>query len=153
MRPFGASIAIPGVLPPVIEAGEILVDGGVINNFPADVMAGFGRGPVVGVDVARDRALTSGAEPLDAGYLPWIFRRRDQRVPGIFSLLVRAGTVNSATKAVTGRGLVDLLLEPPLEAIDMLDWRAFDRAVEAGYRYTMETLDKMEKPPFPDTVG
>ncbi len=152
-RALRASIAIPGVLPPVVEAGEILVDGGVINNFPADVMAGFGRGPVVGVDVASDRALTSGAELLDTGYLPWVFRRRDQRVPGIFSLLVRAGTVGSEAKAVTGRGLVDLLLEPPLEAIDMLDWRAFDRAVEAGYRYTMETLDKMEKPPFPVAVG
>ncbi len=152
-RALRASVAIPGVLPPVVEAGEILVDGGVINNFPADVMAGLGRGPVVGVDVATARALTSGAEPLDAGYLPWIFRRRDRRVPGIFSLLVRAGTVNSEAKAVAGRGRVDLLLEPPLEAIDMLDWRAFDRAVEIGYRYTMETLEKMEKPPLPGGAG
>ena len=74
-------------------------------------------------------------------------------MPGIFSLLVRAGTVNSAAKAVAGRGQVDLLLEPPLEAIDMLDWRAFDRAVEVGYRYTMETLEKMEKPPLPGGAG
>jgi hypothetical protein len=29
---------------------------------------------------------------------------------------------------------------PPLERIDLLDWRAFDRVIELGYRYTNENL-------------
>ena len=33
-----ASVAIPGVLPPVPFGGDLLVDGGVLNNLPCDVM-------------------------------------------------------------------------------------------------------------------
>ncbi len=33
-----ASAAIPGVLPPVFAQGQVLVDGGVMNNLPVDVM-------------------------------------------------------------------------------------------------------------------
>jgi len=43
-----ASVAIPGVLPPVMHRGEVLVDGGAMNNLPVDVMRELGRGPVIG---------------------------------------------------------------------------------------------------------
>ena len=60
-----ASVAIPGVLTPVIENGHILVDGGVLNNMPIDLMLAMRRGPVVGVDVMRDHALAAAAEALE----------------------------------------------------------------------------------------
>ena len=45
--------AIPGALPPVLHDGDLLCDGGMFNNFPADVMrAAWGVGRVVGVDVS-----------------------------------------------------------------------------------------------------
>ena len=37
-----ASVAIPGVLPPVMNNGEVLVDGGTMNNLPVDVDARAG---------------------------------------------------------------------------------------------------------------
>lgn len=37
-----ASIAIPGLLPPVMSSDGVLVDGGMMNNLPADVMADLG---------------------------------------------------------------------------------------------------------------
>jgi hypothetical protein len=33
-----------------------------------------------------------------------------------------------------------MLLEPPLPGIGLLDWRAFDRIVEAGYDYAREVI-------------
>ena len=36
----------PASLPPFILNNEILVDGGIMNNFPADVMSALARGPV-----------------------------------------------------------------------------------------------------------
>ena len=45
-----ASVAIPGVLPPVFQGGEVFVDGGSMNNLPVDVMRASGRGAVIGVD-------------------------------------------------------------------------------------------------------
>ena len=37
-----ASVAIPGILPPVPFDGELLVDGGVLNNLPCDIMRATG---------------------------------------------------------------------------------------------------------------
>jgi NTE family protein len=51
-----ASIAIPGLLPPVATQDGVLVDGAMMNNVPADVMADLERGPVLAIDVAGDVA-------------------------------------------------------------------------------------------------
>ncbi len=47
-----ASLAIPGVFPPVTTAdGRLLVDGGVLDNLPVETMAREAEGPVIAVDV------------------------------------------------------------------------------------------------------
>jgi NTE family protein len=134
-----ASVAIPGLLPPVIDGAAVLADGGVINNLPVDVMRGFRRGPVVGVDVASDRALTSFPHREDSLTL-WSFLRSGRRIPPIVDILVRAGTVSSDATSQMLRKHVDLMFLPPLEKIEILDWQAFDRAIEIGYRHGIEML-------------
>ncbi|HEX7416525.1 MAG TPA: patatin-like phospholipase family protein, partial [Steroidobacteraceae bacterium] len=54
-----ASVAIPGVLPPVFDHGEVFVDGGAINNLPVDVMREQGRGAIIGSDAGADRAFVA----------------------------------------------------------------------------------------------
>lgn len=140
-----ASVAIPGVLPPIFHQGEVHVDGGAMNNLPVDVMREVGRGPVIGVDVGADRAFTADFDDVDVPALwkvmAW-FRSKKKRV-NIFQILWRAGMVNSAAATMAHREQTDLLLQPPLEALDMLNWKGMDRAVEAGYRYTMEKLQSL----------
>ncbi len=137
-----ASVAIPGVLPPVFHRGEVHVDGGAMNNLPVDVMREVGRGPVIGVDVGADRAFTADFDDVDVPGLwkvmAW-FRSKKRRL-NIFQILWRAGMVNSAAATMAHREQTDLLLTPPLETLDMLNWKGFDRAIEAGYRYTIEKL-------------
>jgi NTE family protein len=137
-----ASVAIPGVLPPVFHRGEVHVDGGAINNLPVDVMREFGGGPVIGVDVGADPAFTAEFDEVDVPG-PWKavawFRSKKQRV-NIFQILWRAGMVNSAAATIANREQTDLLLQPPLETVDMLNWQAFDEAIELGYRYTLQRL-------------
>jgi len=138
-----ASISIPGVLPPVLSGSEVYVDGGVINNLPVDVMAASHRGPIIGVDVGTERALTSRFDEFDLP--PWwrLFgqsRRRER--PGILNILLRSGMVNSGAAADIAASRSTLLLKPPLAAIEMLDWKAFDAAIEIGYRHAAEMLEK-----------
>ena len=132
-----ASVAIPGVLPPVVHHGELFVDGASINNLPVEVMREAGLGQVIGVDVGADRAFTTDEVDSDAPplwrTLQW-FRARKHRV-NILQILWRAGTINSAGQRASKHDLSDLLLQPPLEQIDLLNWRGFDRAVTAGYEY------------------
>jgi NTE family protein len=48
-------------------------------------------------------------------------------------------------QTMMSRAHADLLLEPPLQHVNIRDWRTFDRAIEAGYRYTMEHMGELEK--------
>ncbi len=137
-----ASVAIPGVLPPVFNKGEVLVDGGAINNLPIDVMRELGRGPIVGVDVGADRAFSTDMDESEVPpfwkIVQW-FRGKKRRV-NILQILWRAGMINSSVNTQAHRDMTDLLMQPPLEAFDMLDWKSFDRAIDAGYRYAVERL-------------
>ena len=140
-RAVRASIAIPGVLPPVIEANQILIDGGVINNLPVDVMSAMRRGRVVGVDVAREHVMTANADDLEASSLWQLLSAKRRGTPNIIGLLMRAGTVNSEAQLKLRRQQVDVLIEPMLDGIGMLDWKSYDKAIEEGYRQTMEILE------------
>jgi NTE family protein len=142
-----ASVAIPGVLPPVLQDGEVLVDGGVIDNFPVDVMAAERKGPIIGIDVAGDRALMPGSEvPLNRhGVIGW-FRPDTSPLPGIVSILMRAGTVSSQLQTSIAKSQTTLLIEPALSQVPLLDWQSFDRAVEAGYRHTRKVLERADLP-------
>ncbi len=137
-----ASVAIPGVLPPVFHGGQVFVDGGTMNNLPVDVMRAQGRGPVIGVDVGTDPTFTTEIEATEAPSLWNLFgRRRDRRRrPNILQILWRAGMVNSTTATQQRRAQSDMLLMPPLASLDLLDWKAFERAIEIGYRHACEQL-------------
>jgi NTE family protein len=140
-----ASVAIPGVLPPVVHKGEVLVDGGTMNNLPVDAMREMGRGPVIGVDVGADTAFTTDSEEVDVP-LPWqlmSWLRVRRHRPNIFQILWRAGMVNSSAMTAAHREKTDLLLQPPLAQIDMLNWSAFDRAIAAGYEYAVQRLEAL----------
>src|SRR6185437_1643267 len=140
-----SSVAIPGVLPPIIHKGEVLVDGGTMNNLPVDAMRELGRGPVIGCDVGADRAFTSRSEEIDVP-LPWqlmSWSRRARHLPNIFQILWRAGMVNSSAMTAAHREKTDLLLQPPLAQIDMLNWKAFEKAIDAGYEYAARRLESL----------
>ena len=61
-----ASISIPGLLPPVQHGEQLLVDGGLLNNLPADVMCADPDGEVICVDLRRTYVPSKGFGPLPA---------------------------------------------------------------------------------------
>jgi NTE family protein len=142
-----ASVAIPGVLPPVFTQGCVHVDGATINNLPVDVMRETLQGRIIAVDTAADQTLETRAEltevPPAWRLLAWLGRDRPRI--NIIQILLRSGMINSAATTIAQRELADLVLKPPLQRIDMLDWKAFDRAIEIGYRHTCETLERQSK--------
>ena len=51
--------------------------------------------------------------------------------------------VNSDASTVAHRAQSDLILQPPLAEVDMLNWDAFDRAIQAGYEYAVARLEEL----------
>jgi len=54
-----ATMALPGVLPPVRRDGQVLVDGGLLDNLPVSAVRQMGADIVIGVDVSTDGAALS----------------------------------------------------------------------------------------------
>jgi NTE family protein len=142
-RALRASVALPGILPPVTaEGGHLLVDGGVMNNLPVDVMAAEARGPIIAVDVSGEVDLRSDDERYGERSIWTLIRERMHGTPSIISILMRAGTVGSDLQRRAVRDQADFLFEPPLEGIGMREWKAFDRAVAQGYAHAMLEIEK-----------
>jgi NTE family protein len=140
-RALRASIAIPGLLPPVVHENSLLVDGGLMNNFPVDVMSTMTPGPVVGVDVAGSEALVVEAENFSEQ--PWskLFRQQLRGAPSIVSILMRSGTVGNEAQRRQAREQADILFDPPMPGIGLRSWKSFDQAVEAGYAHAAEMIE------------
>lgn len=140
-RALRATVAIPGLLPPLVHDKNLLADGGLMNNFPVDVMGTYTSGPIIGVDVAGDEALT--AEREDFSDQPWskLFREQLKGAPSIVSILMRSGTVGNETQRRQAREAADILLDPPLPGIGLRSWKSFDQAVEAGYIHAAEHIE------------
>lgn len=136
-----ASIALPGVLPPVVIDHEVHVDGAVLNNFPVDVMQDFHRGPVLGIDVSQVRGLDAAEFVEPPGFFSWIMKHGIHNAPPIASLLMRTATL-STSNLDARRSDADILILPEMDDIDLRDWKAFDRATEAGYTATVKALDQ-----------
>ena len=141
-----ASCAVPGIQAPSFHEGDVHVDGGLLNNLPADVMRGRNAGPVLAVDVnpplefnapAAARATLSGREAL-LGRL-----RRSGNLsglPSIFGLLSRSVGLSSLQNRTRISEFADLSLYPPLQDIDPFDWGAVAAAAERGYRYALPRI-------------
>ena len=140
-----ASVAIPGVLPPVFREDQVLVDGAAINNLPVDIMKQHDPGYVIGSDVGATRPFTSAYAAQDQPPLWRYFVRERGKVPmiNIFQILIRSGMVGGASHAAVQRELADTILKPRLDGIDLLNWHAFEHAIEAGYEYARQRLAEL----------
>lgn len=134
-----ASIAIPGLLPPVVVDDDVLVDGAVLNNFPVDVMRALHRGSTIGVDVTRERSLTADDFRDPPNFLGWILENGMNSPPPIASLLMRAATVQ--TSSLRGESGAHCVIAPALADVELRDWRRFEDAVEAGYVAAQRAFD------------
>jgi NTE family protein len=137
-----ASVAIPGVMPPVLNGDAVLVDGAAIDNLPVDIMKSHSPGIVIGSDVGADRPFTADYEDAEQPPFWRLLSRssRGRRRINIFQILMRAGIVGGEAAALAQRERADVLLKPPLDDIDLLNWQAFDRAIRIGYEYTAQVL-------------
>ncbi|NWG93340.1 MAG: patatin-like phospholipase family protein [Parvularculaceae bacterium] len=135
-----ASIALPGILPPVVADGELLVDGAVMNNFPTDLMTNLHRGVTIGIDVAREATISPDAFANPPRFLEWVWRHGFRSPPPIVTLLMRAATSRQELRPRDSPA--DILVTPDVAGVELRDWKEYDRAVIDGYAATLGALDR-----------
>jgi predicted acylesterase/phospholipase RssA/CRP-like cAMP-binding protein len=143
-RALRSSVALPGVFPPAVEGNDLVIDGGILNNLPADVLGDRPVGKVVAasLSVRKEYELEYARIPspwrILASRLPFVKR---MRVPGILILMLKATEVASLVHAGEAQACTDLLLTPPVGRFGLLETTAFDDLVRIGYEHTLEALD------------
>jgi len=145
-RAMRATISIPGVMPPVVIDGQVLVDGAVLKNFPTDVMRTLNRGPIVGVDMSQTRGVDPKTLENPPSWLKWIVSGAWKKGPPIVSILMRAATITTDADLERSRANTDLLILPQPEGMDIRDWKSYDIPVAAGYAAANEALATLDRP-------
>lgn len=125
-RAVRASTAVPGIFEPLIEDDRALVDGGVINNFPVDVVREMGASRVIGVDLNAQRPNTAlPVSLLDVSY--------------------RSFAVLLDRTSAAGRESADILIQPNLEEFSYYDLSVADRLMERGEDAALAVLAELEQ--------
>jgi NTE family protein len=109
-----ATMAIPGVFTPVEVAGRVLVDGGVLNNVPADVARAMGADVVLAVNVGT--ATT-----------------REKRSDSLFAVMSEAIDVMMQDASERSMASADLVLVPDLTGFTIFDFGRLEDLVRLGY--------------------
>jgi NTE family protein len=142
-RALRASSAIPGLFPPVMDEGQVLVDGGIVDNMPTATMRSLNRGPVIGVDVSSTRALAPCDIAIEQKSWLWLLMGGRNKTPSMAQVLMSSGTIGSASQRGSAHAATDLLVEPSLEGVGTLSFSALDKAVEAGYHAMHAAIPKL----------
>ena len=111
----GASMSLPGLVPPVVAGERLLVDGGVLDNFPVEVMSAGAEGPIFAVDAMGRRPLGNAGGP-----------------PALLETLARATVLSSWQAAALSRALADVLIVPDSGEVPMLGFDRLDELRRAG---------------------
>ncbi|HEY4943470.1 MAG TPA: patatin-like phospholipase family protein [Rhizomicrobium sp.] len=141
-RALRASVALPGILPPVTHNGHLLVDGGLMNNLPVDIMAERSSGPIIASDVTGEIDLKARDDKYGERPWWWLIGQRMAGTPSIVSILMRSGTVGSEVQRRLAREQANYMFEPPLSGVGLRDWRAFDRCIAEGYEHALRMIEQ-----------
>lgn len=123
-----ASMAIPGVFSPVTIDGKLLVDGGLVNNFPTDVCQQMGADIIIGIEVAQ--GLVTDVNKLKT--LP-------QLAAQLKNIMVQGHNDQN-------RELCDLYFHPNVGDFSMLSFNseAIDTIVSRGYQYASQYENELK---------
>lgn len=140
-----SSAALPGIFPPVVtDGGQLLVDGGVLDNLPVAMMARTGEGPVIAVDVSGRPGNFRRPQRSRLARIGRPVRRaltgNDGQMPRLGETLMRTVTVGSIDTFAAAHENADIVITPQVEGIGLLDWKAFPRVVELGRAAARDAL-------------
>ena len=119
-----ASMSLPGIYPPVSLDGRRLVDGGVVENLPVDVVRGMGADVVIAVDVGV---------PLFPS----------DELSSVASISAQAFSLAAERLAREQRSRADVLIRPDLGGAGNLDFSALEDLVQQGVVATLGHRDEL----------
>jgi lysophospholipid hydrolase len=141
-----ASMSLSGYLPPLCDEGNMLLDGGYLNNLPADIVISKGAHTVIAVDVGSEVNISpatygdalSGWYALLMSVLPFTKKMRIPTLADIQSQLAYVSCVKQLEEVKQMENCI--YLRPPVAQFGTMEFNKFEEIYEAGYRYGKEII-------------
>jgi predicted acylesterase/phospholipase RssA len=132
------SINLPGLSKPIISQGEALVDGGLVNNIPADVLVAKGCNVVLASSVTakleREFAGIRAGRPGET-----------YTSPSLLQVMMRGQAVQNFNMNAVGVQPADFVIEPDVTRFDLSEFERTDELAEVGERTTRESITKIKQ--------
>ncbi len=145
-----SSCSVPGLGPPLLRNGELIVDGGVLNNLPADVARTMTQGRVFASNVAaKENVRSSILEADDVSGFGLLFHKLNPftapiTMPKMFEIVERTAMLAGVLASDAVSKQVDLYFEPPVQAYGATQWAPLDAMVDAGYQHAVKRVEEWE---------
>jgi NTE family protein len=137
-----ASISIPGVLAPVVRVGMVLVDGGLVNPVPVDVVRHMGADFVIAVDLQYD--VTERRKKRYERLKAEASVVRKGRLPRPKAAEILTATIDIMERTITELRMrlekPDLLIQPEVGDVNLLEFHKAQATVREGYRQAREKI-------------
>jgi predicted acylesterase/phospholipase RssA/CRP-like cAMP-binding protein len=151
-RAVRASASVPIIGPPLYQDGSALIDGGLFNNLPTDIMKDLFRGSVIAVDVSQGHPLVIDPQWFDSTLSGWtlLFNRLNPfatriALPHLLNILYRTMTLYSTSVVDHTRAQADMVIIPPVERFSIAQFASYKEIIEIGYQHTIEQLEKLDR--------
>ena len=141
-----ATLAVPGVGPPLLQQGDLLVDGSVLDNLPVDVMRQRFNGRIIAVDVSPiDDVRADPVYKICPSAWHFLANRINPfaeriKIPSIYQILTRCAALTSVQQTDALRAQADLYIHPPTEPFGIFAWNQVRELSEVGYRSAITAL-------------
>jgi NTE family protein len=123
-----ASASVPGVIEPVIIDGQILVDGGIVNNLPVDVVRNMGADIIIAVDIGSSLSKQEDIkDTIDV-------------VNQLSTILTNSTTIKQKNNLTS----TDILIRPAIDDLSTTDFSIMPEALALGEMSSIKQLDKIQ---------
>ncbi|KDN50368.1 hypothetical protein K437DRAFT_273102 [Tilletiaria anomala UBC 951] len=145
-RYIRGSMTLAGLIPPLIDSGDMLVDGGYMDNLPVSVMFSMGAASVFAVDVGSvdDTSPRNYGDALSGWWVvlnrwnPWSDAIKIPSIPEIQGRLTYVSSVKTLEEAKAMPGC--FYLRMPVEKFGTLEFGKFNEIMAIGYDTARQKL-------------
>ncbi len=121
-----STMSIPGAFKPVFDKDRVLVDGGLVNNLPTDVVKEMGADIVIAVHL--------DTQPMEANDIKSLINVLDQSIRVVI-----------AESELRGLARADAVVSVPLGRYSSTDYKKYDPIMQKGYEAAVSKTPLLEK--------
>jgi len=136
-----ASISLPVIFTVVKKKGRYLVDGGLVDPVPVDILKKMGTDFIIAVNVLSYLDNTRERVYIED---PAIENAPQSKEPNLFSILMKMVSISTSQVIEDSLKGVDVVIEPKVEHIGLADFHRAEESILAGGLAAIDAIQEIK---------